>query len=33
MALIRSRYLHELKAVYHEHYEEGLLGADALLVL
>ena len=33
LALIRSRYLRELKSVYMMHYEEGLLGADALLVL
>ena len=33
LALIRSRYLRELRSVYMLHYEEGLLGADALLVL
>ena len=33
LALIRSRYLHELKASYMVHYEQGLVAADALLLL
>ena len=33
LALIRYRYLHELRAAYLVHFEEGLVGAEALHVL
>jgi len=33
MAEIRARYLLEVKAAYAEHYEEGLLAPESLIIL